>query len=153
MKNEKDMMADKEKWIVETATTIENKIFERLEKCIEQSEWEYWEKSFIPIDYKNIEAIAQEVFEERKDKSFAEKYPNITNQVWEKALRSVEEKLKACGWKMGSNSNNVFGVGAAESDIVQIGEKRSLWKKIKKFFSKIITTRKTGGFNMPYKGI
>lgn len=41
MKNEKDMMADKEKWIVETATTIENKIFERLEKCIEQSEWEY----------------------------------------------------------------------------------------------------------------
>ena len=83
MKNEKDMMADKEKWIVETATTIENKIFERLEKCIEQSEWEYWEKSFIPIDYKNIEAIAQEVFEERKDKSFAEKYPNITNQVWE----------------------------------------------------------------------
>ena len=138
MKNEKDMMADKEKWIVETATTIENKIFERLEKCIEQSEWEYWEKSFIPIDYKNIEAIAQEVFEERKDKSFAEKYPNITNQVWEKALRSVEEKLKACGWKMGSNSNNVFGVGAAESDIVQIGEKRSLWKEIKKFFSKII---------------
>ncbi len=137
MKNEKDMVADKEKWIAETATTIENKIFERLEKCIEQSEWEYWEKSFIPIDYKNIEAIAQEVFEERKDKSFAEKYPNITNQVWEKALLSVEERLKACGWKIGTNSNKVFGIGAVESDILQLGEKKSLWKKIKKFFSKI----------------
>ena len=94
MKNEKDMMADKEKWIVETATTIENKIFERLEKCIEQSEWEYWEKSFIPIDYKNIEAIAQEVFEERKDKSFAEKYRILPIRCGKRHCGALRKNLK-----------------------------------------------------------
>ena len=65
MKKATDIMQEKENWVAETATIIEDRIFKMLEKEVEENEVEFWEKQFIPIQYCAIEEIEQEVFEER----------------------------------------------------------------------------------------
>ena len=62
MKKEADIMKEREEWIEKISKEIKKRTFEMTEKKVEQNQWEYWEKQFIPLQQTSINDLFEEVF-------------------------------------------------------------------------------------------
>ena len=150
MKKATDIIREKEIWMAETATIIEDRIFKMLEKEVEENEVEFWEKQFIPIQYCAIEEIEQEVFEEKGQKKFKEKCPNIENKILGIVFLNLKKKLKETGFKLGMKINTrEFGIWALDDckmELFEIGE--NLCKKNENFKKIIVKEQENGGLSI-----
>ena len=137
MKKEADIMKEREEWIEKISKEIKKRTFEMTEKKVEQNQWEYWEKQFIPLQQTSINDVFEEVFVENDQKDLEENFPNIFDEIWTRVFRELKEELAEFGFKLGyTKRREEFGIGALDSELIEIGENNSLSQKIKKFFSK-----------------
>ena len=135
MIKESDSMKERGEWIEKVSKQIQKRIFDMLEKRVEQNQWEYWENQFIPIEPNSIDATFQEVFVENGQKDLEEKFPNIYLEIYKRVFKGVAEELAKYSYKLGyTKHKESFGIGDVNSKLTEIGEKKGLVQKIKKLF-------------------
>ena len=137
MIKESDSMKERGEWIEKVSKQIQKRIFDMLEKRVEQNQWEYWENQFIPIEPNSIDATFQEVFVENGQKDLEKEFPNIYDEISMRVFKGISEELANYGYKLGyTKHRESFGIGEVTSELLEIGEKKGFSQKIRKFFAK-----------------